>query len=127
LPSLIQKYAFGYSGPRSRGDHAAAQESWRQARSELEPSLKEQPENDQLMGYLALTNVGLGDKAAAFKLVERAMAASPIEKDALLGPCSIENSPCNLRPNFLLYIREPARNEFLNNEKLKKAKTTEGN
>ena len=27
------------------GDHAAAQESWRQARSELEPFLKEQPEN----------------------------------------------------------------------------------
>ena len=27
------------------GDHAAAQESWRQARSELEPFLKEQPKN----------------------------------------------------------------------------------
>jgi hypothetical protein len=27
------------------GDHAAAQESWRQARTELEPFLKEQPEN----------------------------------------------------------------------------------
>ena len=72
------------------GDHAAAQESWRQARSELEASLKEQPENDQLMGYLALTNMGLGDKAAGFKLVERNMATNPIEKDAFLGPCSIE-------------------------------------
>src|SRR6185436_19268905 len=30
------------------GDHAAAQESWRQARSELEPFLKEQPENYSL-------------------------------------------------------------------------------
>ena len=47
------------------GDHAAAQESWRQARSELEPFLKEQPENDSLIGDLALTNMGLGDKAAA--------------------------------------------------------------
>jgi len=72
------------------GDHAAAQESWRQARSEFESSLKEQPENDQLMGYLAVTNVGVGDKAAAFKLVELAMATNPIEKDAFLGPCSIE-------------------------------------
>src|SRR5204863_190332 len=27
------------------GDHAAAQESWRQARTELEPFLKEQPES----------------------------------------------------------------------------------
>ena len=32
------------------GDHAAAQESWRQARSELESFLKEQPENDQPHG-----------------------------------------------------------------------------
>ena len=32
------------------GDHAAAQESWRQARSELEPFLKEQPENYHLIG-----------------------------------------------------------------------------
>ena len=50
------------------GDHAAAQESWRQARSELEPFLKEQPENYSLIGDLALTNMGLGDKAAAFAL-----------------------------------------------------------
>ena len=50
------------------GDHAAAQESWRQARSELESFLKEQPENSQLIGDLALINMGLGDKAAAFTL-----------------------------------------------------------
>jgi TolB-like protein len=72
------------------GDHAAAQESWRQARSELEPFLKEQPENFQLIGDLALTNVGLGDKAAALALSERAIAAIPIEKDAMLGPFPIE-------------------------------------
>ena len=65
------------------GDHAAAQESWRQARSELEPFLKEQPENYNLIGDLALTNMGLGDKAAALALSERAMAANPIEKDAI--------------------------------------------
>src|SRR5438094_4610231 len=72
------------------GDHAAAQESWRQARSELEPFLKEQPENYALIGDLALSNMGLGDKAAAFKLIEREMAAVPIEKDALDGPAPIE-------------------------------------
>ncbi len=53
------------------GDHAAAQESWRQARSELESFLKEQPENFNLIGDLALTNMGLGDKAAALALVEK--------------------------------------------------------
>ncbi len=72
------------------GDHAAAQASWRQARSELESFLKEQPENFQLIGDLALTNMGLGDKAAALALSERAMAVNPIEKDALSGPASIE-------------------------------------
>ena len=72
------------------GDHAAAQESWRQARSELEPLLKEQPENYSLIDDLALTNMGLGDKAAAFKLIEQGMATVPIEKDALYGPVSTE-------------------------------------
>ena len=72
------------------GDHAAAQESWRQARSELEPFLKEQPENYGLIGDLALTNMGLGDKAAALALAEQAIAANPIEKDAVDGPVPIE-------------------------------------
>jgi serine/threonine protein kinase/Tfp pilus assembly protein PilF len=72
------------------GDHAAAQESWRQARSELEPFLKEQPDNYYLIGDLALTNMGLGDKTAALALSERAMAANPTEKDAIAGPAPIE-------------------------------------
>jgi TolB-like protein/Tfp pilus assembly protein PilF len=72
------------------GEHAAAQESWRQARSELEPFLKEQPENPNLLGNLALTNMFLGDKAAALALAEQAMAVIPIEKDAVQGPFPIE-------------------------------------
>jgi tetratricopeptide (TPR) repeat protein len=72
------------------GDHNAAEESWRQARSELEPFLKEQPENFQLIGDLALTNMGLGDKAAALALAERATAALPIEKDAFIATRPIE-------------------------------------
>jgi tetratricopeptide (TPR) repeat protein len=72
------------------GDHAAAKESWRQARSELEPFLKEQPENVNLFLDLALTNMGLGEKAAAFAFVEKAMAMVPIEKDAKEGPAPFE-------------------------------------
>jgi serine/threonine-protein kinase len=72
------------------GDRAAAQESWRQARSELESFFKEQPENYVLIGDLAVTNMGLGDKAAAFALIEKAMAAVPIEKDALDGPIPLD-------------------------------------
>lgn len=68
------------------GDHAVARESWSQARSELEPFLKEQPENFVLLGDLALTNMALGDKTAALTLTERALAMISIEKDALTGP-----------------------------------------
>jgi TolB-like protein/Tfp pilus assembly protein PilF len=72
------------------GDHTAAQKSWQQARSELEPFLKEQPENYILLEDLALVSMGLGDKAAAFALSKRAMAANPIEVDAASGPGPIE-------------------------------------
>ena len=72
------------------GDHAAAQETWRQAHRELEPFLKDQPENFNLLGDLALTNMGLGDKAAALAFADKAMAAIPIEKDAVSGTIPIE-------------------------------------
>jgi TolB-like protein/class 3 adenylate cyclase/Flp pilus assembly protein TadD len=72
------------------GDHVVANESWRQARSELESLLKEQPENESLIEDLALINMSLGDKAAALALSERAIAANPPEKDALIGPISLE-------------------------------------
>jgi TolB-like protein/class 3 adenylate cyclase/Tfp pilus assembly protein PilF len=72
------------------GDHASAQQTWRQARSELERFLKEEPENYVLIGDLALTNMGLRDKVAAFKLVDRAMAVIPMQKDAMNGPTPVE-------------------------------------
>jgi TolB-like protein/class 3 adenylate cyclase/Tfp pilus assembly protein PilF len=72
------------------GDHAAAQESWRQALGELESFLKEQPENLNLIEDLAFTNACLGNKAAALKLIDRAMTTVPIEKDPLFGPGALE-------------------------------------
>ena len=72
------------------GEHSAALESWQKARDELEHFLKEQPENYSLMADLALTNMCLGDKAAALALSEQAMNAVPIDKDAVDGPGRIE-------------------------------------
>jgi TolB-like protein/Tfp pilus assembly protein PilF len=72
------------------GDDAAAQQTWRQARSELEPFLTEQPENLVIIGDLALISAGLHDKAAALALAERAVAVMPIEKDAVFAPAAIE-------------------------------------
>ncbi len=72
------------------GDHAAAQETWREARTELEAFLKVQPENWSLLDDLALVAAGLGDKAAAFTLIKRAIALHPIEKDAANSPQSVD-------------------------------------
>ena len=71
-------------------DHSAAEQDWREGREEVESLLKNQPENDMLIGDLALINMALGDKAQALTLAERAMAANPIEKDAMSGPNGIE-------------------------------------
>src|SRR5207244_7108761 len=92
--------ALGYSNGELRfflgwaqevaGDHAAAQGSWRQARSELELFLKEQPENYYLIGDFALTNLALVANSDLLTLWERAMAANPIEKDPWTGHRSLE-------------------------------------
>jgi tetratricopeptide (TPR) repeat protein len=72
------------------GDHAAALENWRQARSELDPNLKEQPEYHFLISDLALLSAALGDKTAAFNLAQRGTSIVPVEKSALFGPMMIE-------------------------------------
>jgi serine/threonine-protein kinase len=72
------------------GDHAGARESWTQARTELESSLKEQPESYLLIGQLALTEAYLGENASAITLADRGLAVNPIEKDAATGPLSLE-------------------------------------
>src|SRR5262249_741575 len=71
-------------------NHAGAKEIWRQARSELEAFLQDQPENYSLMADLALTCISLDDKAAAVAFSKRAMAAISIEKDAVDGPRVVE-------------------------------------
>jgi tetratricopeptide (TPR) repeat protein len=72
------------------GDHAAAQESWRQARGELESFLREQPKNVNIIENLALTEMGLRDKAVALALSEQAAAATSVEKDAIEGPIPVD-------------------------------------
>jgi serine/threonine protein kinase/Flp pilus assembly protein TadD len=72
------------------GDHAAARESWTQAKNELESSLKEQPESFLLIGDLALTEMKLGENALAMTLADRGLGVNPIEKDAMHGPWSLE-------------------------------------
>src|SRR5437764_11322365 len=72
------------------GDHTAAQETWREARAELEAFLKEQPDNWSLLDDLALIAASVGNKADALALVQRAMALNPIEKEAANGMQTLE-------------------------------------
>ena len=52
--------------------------------------MKDQPDNFNVLTDLALTNIGLGDNTAALAFAERAIAANPVEKDAISGPSGIE-------------------------------------
>jgi serine/threonine-protein kinase len=52
--------------------------------------LKDQSDNYSLLEDLALIYMGLDDKPNAFALAERAVAAIPIEKDAVRGPVPVE-------------------------------------
>jgi TolB-like protein/class 3 adenylate cyclase/Tfp pilus assembly protein PilF len=72
------------------GDKAAAQQSWRQARSELESFLNKQPDNISIIADLTWTNLGLGDPSAALALAERAAATFPLEKDAINGSTALD-------------------------------------
>jgi TolB-like protein/Tfp pilus assembly protein PilF len=85
-------------------DHSAAEESWRQARGELETLLKEQSDNYILVGDLALVCAGLGDKTAALSYAERSVALNPLDQDAAAGPRSIE-----ILARVAAQVREPDR------------------
>jgi TolB-like protein/Tfp pilus assembly protein PilF len=72
------------------GEPAAAQESYREARLELEPFVKKQPGDYTLIELLALVNMSLGDKTKALDWATQAMTMIPIEKDAFDGPSALE-------------------------------------
>jgi len=69
------------------GNNLEAQESWQQARSELERYAAEQPDNNAIIEDLALTHMFLGNKADA---LAKATTIVPIDKDAMAGPRQLE-------------------------------------
>jgi serine/threonine protein kinase/Tfp pilus assembly protein PilF len=76
------------------GEHAGAQQSWEQARKELQALAEKEPDNWFVVENLALINAELGEKATALTLAERAVAANSIEKDAVNGFRSWEIFAC---------------------------------
>ncbi len=87
--NAVLRFWLGWA-QEAAGDKVDAQQTWQQAREELETFLKEQPDNFLLMSNLALVDLGLGDKTAALDLSARAMAVNPVEKDAVTGLIPLE-------------------------------------
>jgi len=87
--NAVLRFWLGWA-QEAAGDKVDAQQTWQQAREELETFLKEQPDNYLLMSNLALVDLGLGDKTAALDLSARAMAVNPVEKDAVTGLIPLE-------------------------------------
>ena len=72
------------------GDRAGARASWLQGQRALEALIKDQSDNYSVLEDLALIYMGLDDKPNAIAYAERAIAAIPIEKDAVRGPVPVE-------------------------------------
>jgi TolB-like protein/class 3 adenylate cyclase/Tfp pilus assembly protein PilF len=72
------------------GDFANARESFRRAQRELEKLLPKLGDDYGLLDDLALLHMALGDKSNALAFAQRAIAANPIEKDAVRGPLPVE-------------------------------------
>ena len=71
------------------GDVAHANNTYAQARDELEQTLKEQPDDASVSADpadLAKVYAGLGDGQLAMKYIERAISLRPASKDAWEGP-----------------------------------------
>jgi predicted Zn-dependent protease len=76
---------------RLAGDSAGAKITAEQARKTLEPVCKNQPDNDFAATCLSQVYAVLGDKKAALKEAERAIALTPSPRNAAGGPRMEEN------------------------------------
>lgn len=82
--ALAQEHAW-------RGDAEKARPYWEQAREELAEQIATAPDECVLHATLGLTLAHLGRKQEAIQEGERAVALSPVEKDAFLGPAMLDN------------------------------------
>lgn len=67
------------------GEEETAADHYRAALDELRVELAKQPGSADILSYLALAHAGLGDSAEATMNAARAVAAVPVETDALSG------------------------------------------
>jgi TolB-like protein/predicted Zn-dependent protease len=75
---------------RLAGDTTSAKATAEQARNMLGQLCKDQPDNSDLAGMLALANAVLGEKNSALKEIQRAIMLLPSAKDRVHGPAREE-------------------------------------
>ena len=75
---------------RLSGDAASARDSYQESHDAAEPLLRQQPDSASPPIGLAMAYMGLGEKDAALKQAELAVAKLPATKDAYIGPNSEE-------------------------------------
>jgi TolB-like protein/Tfp pilus assembly protein PilF len=75
---------------RLAGDIAGAQATAEQARNMLGQLCKEQPDNSDLVGMLALANAVLGEKNSALNEIQRAIMLLPTAKERVHAPAREE-------------------------------------
>ena len=76
---------------RLSGDVEGARKAFLEAKAELERMAREQPKSIFVSGALARAEAGLGNKEAALREAERAVATLPASEDPVLGPLVEEN------------------------------------
>jgi TolB-like protein/class 3 adenylate cyclase/Flp pilus assembly protein TadD len=84
---------------RHAGQLAEATAAYQQTKQALNDLLRTQPDNAEFLNELAWAETWLGDKAAALTHIQRAIAALPASKDALLGP-SYEDTLARIEAHF---------------------------
>jgi serine/threonine protein kinase/tetratricopeptide (TPR) repeat protein len=83
----MQKWVLVEKGliARARGDEAGARDDFSAARAAIEKDLMAQPDDSNLLSYLALVEAGLGENDEALRQAQRAVDRYPVSRDAVEG------------------------------------------
>ena len=92
------RYLLGYA-KQLAGDPAAARPIYEQARTELETTLQTEPDSPEVQMYLGFVHAALGDKEAALRAAQAAIALRPASVDAVSG-AAFEEGLTRVRAHF---------------------------
>jgi serine/threonine-protein kinase len=92
------RYLLGYA-KQLAGDPASARPIYEAARTELEKTLQTEPDSPDVQMYLGFVHAALGDKEAAIRAAQKAIALRPASADAVSG-AAFEEGLTRIRAQF---------------------------